>query len=291
MSQSRLSGSVCNDISLNVQFLQCGVPKDPYALKSIKIYKCSVSEENLVTEVVLPCATDFDRDITNELVYGGLIKRCGNENPATGVCGTDVEPDFRPGCFTFDLNLCPDIFDAGVYYDVWEFVGDPCEPCFDDVTSPTDITDACEVDDLEPTFSKCNKFYVSDQCWNTDDGLTSIDLGFEPLDVRFQQPEARRLEVGITPLPLYDHDAKKIAPLIPTLKATITIQTANKELLIDSEEMCVGLRQGSYRSTPYVLYYLLDTNRFLKGTYQYRVDVRLPNGETRSSPYFNVAIR
>jgi len=286
---SRLSGSVCNDIDLNVQFLQCGAPKDPYALKSIKIYACTVGQANLVTEIVLPCATDYDRDLSNEYIYGGLIRRCGN-TVDPGLCGTDYVPVFTPGCFVFTMNLCPDLFKAGVYYDVWEFVGDPCSPCFDE-TQSTEVTEYCESDNLQPVYSKCSKFFVSDQCWNMDDGLRKINLGFEPLEARFQQPEVRTLEIGLTPLPLYDYDVKKMASIIPSLDATITFMTSYQEILVDREKLCIGLRQGSYRSNPYVLQYLLDTNRFLKGTYKYRIDVKLPNGETRSSPYFNVAIR
>lgn len=286
---SRLNGSVCNDIALNVQFLQCGSPKDPYALKSIKIYKCSVGDANLVTEIALPCATDYDRDLSNEFIYGGIIRRCQNQNQA-GLCGTESEPSFKPGCFVFTLNLCPDLFESGVYYDVWEFVGDPCQPCID-VTNVTDITGSCDVDSLSPVLSKCSQFFVSDQCWNIDDGLRKLNIGFEPLSSRFQQPESRTLEVGITPLPLYDFSAKQINPIIASLDAKITIMTSYNEILVDAEDMCVGLKQGSYRSNPYVLQYLLNTNRFLKGTYKYRIDVNLPNGETRSSPYFNLAIR
>lgn len=288
---SRLNGSVCSDINLNVQFSQCGINKDPYALKSIKIYYCSVGQANLVTEIVLPCATDEDRDLSNEFIYGGLIRRCGN-TVEPGLCGTDYQPIFTPGCFIFALNLCPDLFKAGVYYDVWEFVGDPCDPCFDEteITNPNP-TYHCEIDDLKPVYSKCSKFYVSDQCWNMDDGLRKINLGFEPLESRFQQPEIRTLEIGLMPLPLYDYDVKKMAAIIPSLDAVITFMTAYQEIIIDREKVCIGLRQGSYRSNPYVLQYLLDTNKFLKGTYKYRIDVRLPNGETRSSPYFNVAIR
>jgi len=290
-SSSRLSGSVCNDISLNVQFLNCGTPADPYALKSIKIYKCSVNQANLVTEVVLPCVEAEDRELDREYIYGGAIRRCGNQNSDTGECGTDLAPNFTPGCFILDLNLCPDLFEAGVYYDVWEFVGDYCDPCIDptDVTNATDIT--CEVDDLEPVLSKCNQFFVSDQCWNIEDGLRSINLGFEPLSSRFQQPEKRSLEVGLTPLPLYENNVSFMTSIISSLSATITIQTASYEVLVDAEEMCIGLRTGNYRSNPYLLKYLLDTSRFLKGTYKYRIDIQLPNGETRSSPYYNLAIR
>jgi len=287
-TRERLSGAVCEDIAINVQFLNSGVPADPSAICSVKIYKCSVSQENLVTEVVFPEPTDNDFDLSNEFVYGGMLQRC-NDTSDPALCGTDVEPQFTPGCFVLNLNLCPDVFETGVYFDVWNFVGTACDPC--EGTDVTSVTDASICADETQLQSQCNKFFVSDRGWFVDDGLKNIRLGFEPLDKRFQQPEKRYLEVGLTPLPLYDFDTDKIQAILPSLSATITIQTACFELLVDAEPMKVGLRQGSYRSNPYILKYLLDTNRFLKGTYRYRVDVQLPDGQTRSSPYFTLAIR
>lgn len=285
MSRSRLSGTVCEDIALQAMFLNNGVPADPAALCSIKIYKCSVSDENLITEIILPSPTEEDFDLSNEFIYGGIIQRCGDQSEGA-LCGTDVESEFTPGCYILNLNLCPDLFESGVYFDVWNFVGTYCDPC-----SGTDaaISDLCDNEDL--VTSQCNKFFVNDSGWYVDDGLKNIRLGFEPLDKRFQQPEKRYLEVGMTPLPLYDYDYNKLNAIIPALQGTITIMTASCETMVDSEPMKVGLRQGSYRSNPYVLQYLLDTSRFLKGTYKYRVDIQLPDGQTRSSPYFSVAIR
>jgi len=296
-TRERLSGAVCDDIALNVQFLNNGSPADPAAICSVKIYKCSVNDENLVTQMVFPEPTDDDFDLSKEYIYDGMLKRC-NDTSDPALCGTDKDPEFTPGCFILNLNLCPDVFDSGVYFDVWEFVGTACNSCEGtDVTDVTDITDITSVtesnicDDDSQLQSQCNKFYVNGRGWFVDDGLKNIRLGFEPLDKRFQQPEKRYLEVGLTPLPLYDYDSDKIRSILPSLSATITVQTGCHELLIDSEPMKIGLRQGSFRSNPYVIKYLFDTNRFLKGTYQYRVDVQLPDGQTRSSPYFTVAIR
>lgn len=292
--RERLSAAVCEDVSLNVQFLNNGVPTDPHRICSVKIYKCSVSESNLVTEIVFPEPMDDDYNLSNEFVYGGMLQRCGDKSEEA-LCGTDITPEFTPGCFKLVLNLCPDVFENGVYFDVWNFVGNVCDPCEDDVGT-TDVTGLTDVtgsvcDDDSKLISQCNKFFVSSGGWLVDDGLKNIRLGFEALDKRFQQPEKRLLEVGMMPLPLYDYDYNKMQSIIPMLNATITITTACCEVLVDSEKMKIGLKQGSYRSNPFTLQYLLDTNRFLKGTYKYRIDVQLPDGQTRSSPYFTLAIR
>lgn len=296
--RSRLSAAVGECVDLNVQFYQDGQPTDPYALRAIRIYKCSVNEENLVLEINMPLPTDEDRCpnfCNNEYIYGGLIKRC-NDTAVDGLCGTDVESQYTPGCFIHSLKLCKELFDSGVYYDVWCFVGDHSDLCDDcetgaceDVTC-TDVT-STDYDDETKWTCICNKFFVSDSNWYGDDGLSNIQLGFEPLDSRYNQPEKRKLSVGLTPLPLYSYNRAAIDPIIPMLNATITFQTAYCETIIDDEPMTIGLRSGSYRSNPYTLQYLLDTNRFLKGTYKYQVTVHLPNGETRVSPYFTVAIR
>ena len=99
------------------------------------------------------------------------------------------------------------------------------------------------------------------------------------------------------PLPLYDFDFNVIAPIVPHLTATFTMLTENEELLIDSETMKIGLRQGSFRTNPFVLQFKFDTSQILstgvpllKGTYKYRVQINLPNGETRVSPDFSLQI-
>lgn len=285
-SRNRLSGAVCDSVALKTKFLNGGIPTDPAALCSVQIYKCSVTSENLVTEIVFPSPTTDDFDLSNEYIYGGAIRRCGDtaDDP---LCGTDAVPQFTPGCFVLELELCPDLFTPGVYFDVWNFVGTVCDPCIG--TDVTDVTDLCA--DESNIQSQCNKFFVNDRGWFITDCLKTIDLGFEPLDKRFQQPEKRFLEVGLTPLPLYDFNVDQMNAIIPALQGTITILTQYCEVLVDSAPMEIGLRNGSYRSNPYVLKYLLDSSSFLKGTYQYRVDVQLPDGQTRSSTLFTLAIR
>ena len=108
-------------------------------------------------------------------------------------------------------------------------------------------------------------------------------VGFEALDKHFFKPEVRNLEVGIEPLPLYDFDYNRIIPLIPQLLPQIHIETENGEVLVENDACKMGLRQGSYRTNPFVVQYRIDTDQFLIGTYKYRVTLVFPNGETRTS--------
>ena len=62
------------------------------------------------------------------------------------------------------------------------------------------------------------------------------------------------------------------------------------EVLVENGEMRTGLRQGSYRTNPFVLQYDIDASSFLIGTYRYRVTVTLPDGTTRTSKDFNFSI-
>ncbi len=91
------------------------------------------------------------------------------------------------------------------------------------------------------------------------------------------------------PLPLYDFD-NKIATIIPFLKAYISLYTDNCEILIDKHPMQIGLRQGTYRTNPFTLRYKFDTMIVLKGSYKYKVEVVLPNGESRVSPMFDIQV-
>jgi hypothetical protein len=60
--------------------------------------------------------------------------------------------------------------------------------------------------------------------------------------------------------------------------------------MVDNELMDIGLRQGSYRSNPFVAKYLLDTGRFLSGTYDYFITTQLPDGQTLVSPKYTLTI-
>ena len=123
-----------------------------------------------------------------------------------------------------------------------------------------------------------------------DAGLETLRIGFEPIDCKFSRGEVRTLEVGMMPLPLYDFDYNFVAPIIPYLTAKISVSTDQNELLIESDPMRIGLRQGSYRSNPFVLQYTLDTRKLLRGSYKYQVTIILPNGESRVSPAFNLQV-
>lgn len=305
--RTRLNAISGESVLLNTTFFQAGQPKEPYALKSVKIYRQSVRPENLVMEIPIigspgACGTaagpteasDYPAPAQRVLVPGN-VGACGTALD-TGACGTiPAAPEYMPGAFTLEAFLPVDTFSTGMYFDVWCFIGSATDidPALCVGSSGTDDgTFDCDAPIGSDCYTSiCNKFFVTAGGWFGDDDLTTFRLGFEPLDTRFQQPEKRTLEVGMMPLPLYDFDYKKIMPLLPFLEGTITIETQSHEILVTEAAMRIGERSGSYRSNPFVLRYLIDTTKFLKGTYQYRVDVKLPNGETRSSPYFSLTIR
>jgi hypothetical protein len=261
----RVSGRLGNPIDLNVTFYRNGVPTDPYAIRKVSVYKSAVQPENLVAEfpVVLPSDT----------MYPSPISR---DNDSSGTP--------RPGVFHLYWDVpangivVPDIF-----FDVWSYFA--TDPGGSGATA-----EEANLNDESLWTSCCNQFWLYSDGFFCDDGLTNIRLGFEPMDIKMTQPETRTIEVGITPLPLYDFDFNKIAPIIPRLTATFTMTTDNCELIIDRAPMRIGLRQGTYRTNPFTLMYLFDTKIVLKGSYQYQVVVTLPNGETRASPYFHLQV-
>jgi hypothetical protein len=174
-----------------------------------------------------------------------------------------------------------------VYFDLWYYF--PDDPCGQLGTAGTE----CDIDD--PQYDDfllkcCHRFWVYPDEWFCNDGLQSINFGFEPLTQRFHSPEKRPLEVGIMPLPLYDYNFNLVNPMIPFLRPTINIETQNHELLVDDEAARIGVRQGSYRSNPWTIQYDLDTTKFLKGTYRYWLTLALPDGSTRVSKKFIITI-
>lgn len=253
---NRIAGRPCHVIKLDTYFYHNGRLTDPYAIRSIKIYKRSVSEENLKLEIPVPApdATDYPFPI--------------------------VKDDVNPGTYYLYLEI-PEDFDApDIYFDVWCFI--PGSECLD-VTG-------LDFDDESNWECQCNKFWVYPDGWFVTDKLITPRLAFEPLDVKFRAGESRYLEVGLTPLPLYDYDYNLITPMIPYLRPTITVQTRNKEVIIDGEEMEMGLRQGAYRTNPFVAKWMVDTSRFIRGTYDYRITITLPDGQTMVSPDFTITI-
>lgn len=252
MADPRISGRTGGTIALNVTFYRNGVPTDPYAIRRIDIYNNSEKPENLVAQAVISDPTDS--------AYPYPL-----EHPSTGV-------------YTFLFDVPADFEAPGAYVDVWRFIGS-------DPGTGGDITD-------ETTWiAQCNKFWVFPDGFYLDDGLVIPRFAFEALDKTFKKPEVRTLEVGLMPLPLYDFDFNRIAPIIPQLRAYITIETTNCEVIVNNEPCRIGLRQGSYRTNPFVIQYTVDTQPFLIGTYLYKIKLDLPNGETRVSDPMYLTIR
>lgn len=257
---NRVSGRVGNKLNLNMTFFRNGISTDPYAIRVVKIYKGSVEDTNLVMEIPFP-----DPD-SAEYPF-----------PATkveGDCGSD-------GAYNLIIDIPCDFPSPDVFIDVWHFI--PDTNCLDEVTG-------FDLDDESLWLSKCGKFWIFPDGWYADDGLMVPDIGFEPLDVQFRSGEKRWLEVGLMPLPLYDFNYNQIMPLIPFLEPTITITHSGCDVIVDAEDMVMGLRQGSYRTNPFVAKYLLDTSRFLRGTYDYQVTLKLPDCQTIVSPKFTFTI-
>ncbi|MBD3406201.1 MAG: hypothetical protein GF411_08835 [Candidatus Lokiarchaeota archaeon] len=249
----RISARLGRTVCLPACFYRNGIPQDPYAIRMVRIYRRAVEEANLVAEIPFldPGSTDYP------------LPAIANPN--------------RTGCYELQFDVPSDWAAPDAYFDVWYFVPD-------DLGSGQDITD-------ESTWlSQCNKFWVYPDGWFIDDGLIVPRLGFEPLDVKFRAGEKRYLEVGMMPLPLYAYDYNLVAPMLPYVLATITIETQNKETIVDNESMEIGLRQGTYRSNPFVIKYFLDTSRFIIGTYNYQVTLVMPQGQTIVSPRFTLTI-
>jgi len=285
MVYPRVSARRGNDVELGVMFSRGGVPADPYAIIRVDIYKAQVLDHNLVASFLFPrpCYAGYPEpaEKTTETTEEGL---CGTESTS----GVDV-----PGAYTLTWSVPNDLEVPDVYLDVWSYI--PTNPCdLDDFAADCE-TDGCYPDLLDSALAdlvvkSCNRFWVYPDNWSASDGLESIQLGFEPLSQRFRQPDVRPLEVGITPLPLYDYNFNLVAPIIPQLSATITIKTMHNEVLVNNAPMTMGIRQGSYRTNPFVLRYNISTLDFLIGTYKYRTTVTLPDGTTRTSGDFVLTI-
>lgn len=283
-SYPRVSGRLGNTIALDMRFYRAGVPTDPFAIRAVKIYRSSVSEENLVVEI--------------PFLYPG-----DPLYPSPAVRETDGSGDIVPGSYILYWDVpasgipAPDVF-----FDVWEFIGTSCvEESSTGGDAGTESggdtgIDPC-LDDSDYIISQCGKFWLLQDGWYGDDNLEVPEFSFEAMNTKFYQPEVKSLQVGLMPLPLYDYDYNLIAPIMPHLTATFNMWTENNELLIEDEEMHIGLRQGSYRTNPFVLRYKFNTTTvestgcpILKGTYKYRITLSLPNGETRVSPDFHLQV-
>jgi len=279
-SYPRISARRGQVVDLNIDFLRNGQLTDPYAIRYVEIYKSQVLPHNLV--VTLPVV-----DLNDTLYPAPACRETEDSSP--GECCT--EPTAPTIAITGKYHLpfaVPSNFSVpDVYFDVWYYFAD--NPCGDLGTGPTE----CDIDDpiyQDKLLRCCNRFWIYPEEWFCDNGLQTLRFGFEPLDQRFHQPELRPLEIGIMPLPLYDYNFNLVNPIIPFLQPRITIETQHNELLVDDDVARIGIRQGSYRSNPYVVQYDLDTTKFLKGTYRYRIKLILPNGQTRVSQNFILII-
>jgi hypothetical protein len=269
----RISGRKNRVIDLNVDFLRSGVPTDPFAIRYVEIYRNSVVPHNLVATI--PIIDCDDINYPSPACQEGIV-------PDPGLCGTAPTDPIVPIPGKYHLYYqIPDKFQApDVYFDVWHYYAtDPR----DNPTSDCDIDDDVYGDHL---LSCCHRFWVYPDEWFCNDGLQTVRFGFEPLDQKFYKPENRPLEVGLMPLPLYDYNFNLVNPLIPYLNPEILIESGDCELLVDWQPMETGLRQGSYRSNPWVVKYNLDTSNFMKGTYRYQIRLNLPDGTSRVSKKF-----
>ena len=257
-AQSRISARTCSVVNLDVTFYRNGVATDPYAIRAVDVYRCSVRDENLVAQFLFPDP--------GSSTYPAPAERVLDDN------GQPI-----PGVFRLPFAI-PKEFESDIYFDVWRFVSD----C---------TGSGSEVEINDPTTWQCqsSRFWISPDGWYVDDGLEVMRFGFEPLDLKFRKPEKRVLEIGITPLPLYDFNNNLMMPIIPQLCATIKVGTENCECMFE-EPAAIGLRMGSFRHSPFTIQYLLDTSRFLIGTYIYQITLLLPNGQTRVSEKFRFTI-
>lgn len=266
----RISGRQGQPIDLDTTIYQAGVPANPYAIYKVELYKTSPVSYNLMATIpiVSPTSTDYPSPVQQEV----LVDTQGNTISEV------------PGKYHLITTIPSDWYAPDVYFDMWYFY--PNDPCLGQ--------SSCDLDDpvtRKQLLTCCHRFWVYPDEWFCTDALQTVRFGFEPLDQKFRQPENRPLEIGLIPLPLYDYNHNLVTPLIPFLQPTITISTTNCEVLYENAPMTIALRQGSYRSNPYVCRYMLDTNRFLIGTYKYRVTLTLPDGTSRTSDDFIFVVR
>ena len=248
----RISGRTNASIALSVTFYRGGVPEDPFAIRRIDIYEGNEKTENLVAQIPIP-------------------------EPSESGYPAPLIPGPGPGQFTLIFDVPADFNAPSGYVDVWRFIG-------------TDPGTGADLDDETKWFASCNRFYLYPDGFYVDDGLVVYRFGFEALDKIFKKPEVRDLEVGLMPLPLYDFDFNRVAPIMPQLKAFITIETEHCERLVDNQPCRIGIRQGSFRTNPFNVQYRVDTTSFLVGTYKYRITLELPNGTKLVSDDFRLTI-
>ena len=265
----RISARIGKVVDLDVSFYNNGVLADPYTIRYVEIYKSQILPHNLVAvvPVVEPDDADYPSPICKETVASTV-----------GDCGTEPTSDLDTvtGKYHLPFSIPSEFTSPDVYFDVWYYF--PTNPCSETVTCDIDSDDYAD-----QLVKCCHRFWVFPDSWFCTDGLQTVNFAFEPMSQKFYSPEKRPLEVGLMPLPLYDYNINLVNPLIPFLSPTITVQTYHHELLVNNAPCTIGLRQGSYRSNPWVVKYMLDTTTFYKGTYQYYITLNLPDGTSRVS--------
>ncbi len=281
---NRVSARRCNKVRLDATFIQGGVPADPFAIYRVEIFRGKVAECNIIDaiDMVGPDESSYPSPLERQDPETDPISNaCVPVGCSTAGCSDDgdTSTDSTAGRFSLIYDVPCDAVVPDVYFDVWYFWA----------TDPREGTEPL-TDHLDKLISQCNRFWVYPDQWYIDGGLETIRFGFEPIDQKFHKPEKRPLEIGIMPLPLYDYNYNLVMPLIPFLEPTITIWSDGNEIVHESIPAKMKLRQGAFRSNPWVVSLMLDTCKFLKGTYRYRVTVGLPDGSTRTSGDFFLTI-
>lgn len=236
-----------------MRFLRNSVSAEPFAIRRVDIYRGSVRAGNLVAQLLFSPPTD-------------------PSYPFPAVQDTSSLSEFQV------LFAVPENFVTNdVYFDVWHFLGDDPQ--------------TAGIDDESLWISQSGQFWVYEDVWLGDDQLSSKRLGFEPLDKKLKRGEVRTIEVALHPLPKYDFNFNKLAPIIPHLNPTITVWTVHDEPidgLVDAP--CkIGVRQGHQRSSPFVVQCLIDTRTLVRGMYRYVIKVQIYD-EVIISPKFSFVI-
>jgi len=246
----RIAGRLGQVVNLNMNFYHNGKLTSPFAIRKIDIFRDSLRPGNLVASIPFVDPTD----------------------PTYPFPAVEVGPVEFQVFFDAPSNFVP----CDIYFDVWSFVGsDPGSAGFDDESL---------------WIAQSGMFWLYDDVWIADDELQTKRLGFEPLDKKLKRGEIRTIEVAIHPLPLYDYDFNKLAPVIPQLEPTIDIRTAKDELVVQDALCTIGTRQGHHRNSPFVIKCPIDTRAFLRGMYRYNLKVNI-SGQTIVSPSFSFTVQ
>ena len=246
----RVAGRLGNTVSLNMKTLRNGRLQAPFALRRIDIYRGSIRPANQIDTINFSDPTDTGY-------------------PAPAIEGAT-------GCFEVLYDAPEDLVPNEIYFDVWHFVGsDP---------------GTANIDDERLWISQTGMFWLYHDTWIIDDELITKRIGFEPLDKKLRRGEIRTIEVAIHPLPKYDYDFNKIAPIIPQLRPTISIRTSHNELIVNNVPCDIGVRQGHHRNSPFVVQCQIDTRTLVRGTHNYIIQVNIDDN-TIASPKFYFTVQ